>query len=230
MDSSTSAGSSLIKLDNISRMYKTNKDQVGAIKNVSFAVNQGESIAITGPSGSGKSTLLQLIGCLDKPTSGSVYIGTKRVNNLSDANLSELRNNTIGFVFQSFYLQPFLCVEDNIAVPAMFSNKKPAVIKEKVKWLLDEVGLADRAKHFPNELSGGEAQRAAIARSLINEPSIILADEPTGNLDSANSQSIVDLFKKIRDSLGTTVVIVTHNSEVAAQADRAITLKDGELV
>ncbi len=220
----------LIKLDHVSRIYTLGKQRISAIADVSLTIAEGEFVAITGISGSGKSTLLQLLGCLDVPTNGEVLINGQKTNNLSDAKLSALRNRTIGFIFQSFYLQPFLRLEDNIAVPAMFSAQKPSSIKERVAQLLVEVGLSDRATHFPSELSGGQIQRAAIARALMNKPAILLADEPTGNLDSMNSQAIVDLFKQVRTNLGTTVIVVTHNPEIAAQADRIITLKDGVLV
>ena len=149
---------------------------------------------------------------------------------MSDKKLSELRNRTIGFVFQSFYLQPFLSLKDNLAVPAMFSRKNPGEIDKRVTELLSKVSLADRASHLPSQLSGGQIQRAAIARALMNNPSIILADEPTGNLDTENSESIIDLFRQIRDDHGTTVVVVTHNLDIASRADRIITLKDGEIV
>jgi ABC-type lipoprotein export system ATPase subunit len=210
----------IISVQELTKTYRIGKRQVIALRGVSFNIGEGEFVALTGPSGSGKSTLLQIIGCLDKPTSGQVTVDTRDTNTLGDNALSELRKSTIGFIFQSFYLQPFLRLRDNLAVPAMFTNAKKKDTDDKVSSLLEQVGLSDRANHFPKELSGGQIQRAAIARALMNNPKIILADEPTGNLDSANSQSIIDLFKKIRDELGTTVIVVTHNSEIASQADR----------
>ncbi len=220
----------ILRLENVTRTYKTNADDVVAIKNISLTIYRREVVAIVGPSGSGKSTLLHLLGCLDVPSSGNIYIDDQKVNNMSDKKLSELRNRTIGFVFQSFYLQPFLSLEDNLAVPAMFSRKSPEEIDKRVTELLSKVSLADRASHLPSQLSGGQIQRAAIARALMNNPSIILADEPTGNLDTENSESIIDLFRQIRDDHGTTVVVVTHNLDIASRADRIITLKDGEIV
>lgn len=219
----------IISLHDVYKCYKSGKQTVDALRGISLSISKGEFIAITGPSGSGKSTLLQIIGCLDKPTSGKVIVDSKEATDLGDDALSELRQNVIGFIFQSFYLQPFLRLDDNIAVPAMFTNKKSININNKAESLLQQVGLTERARHFPKELSGGQMQRAAIARALINDPRIILADEPTGNLDSINGQSIIDLFKSIQNELGTTVIIVTHDASIARQADRVIRLRDGAI-
>ena len=220
----------IISFKDVTKTYKISKQRLDALKDVSFDIHEGEIIAITGKSGSGKSTLLQLIGCLDKPTQGDILIDQKNPRKLSDNKLSQLRQNTIGFVFQSFYLQPFLKLDQNISVPAMFTHAKNKQINESVESLLDQVDLAEHRKHYPKELSGGQIQRAAIARALINKPKVILADEPTGNLDSVNSQAIIELFKYIRDELGTTIIIVTHDEQIAHQADRVITLKDGEII
>ncbi len=220
----------IISVQNISKRYKLGKQTVYALRDVTLSVKKGEFVAIVGASGSGKSTLLQMIGCLDRPDSGVIAIGGKQTAKLGDNALSELRQTSIGFIFQSFYLQPFLRVSDNLAVPAMFTNEKKQAIDSKVTQLLRQVGLSERSRHFPKELSGGQIQRAAIARALVNNPRIILADEPTGNLDSVNSKSIIDLFRTIRDKLGTTVVVVTHDMEIARQADRIIELKDGAVV
>lgn len=224
------ARSPIITVQRVSKQYKMGNQTVDALRDVSLTVNEGEFVAITGASGSGKSTLLHIIGCLDKPASGEVTIESKNTTNLSDDALSELRQHAIGFIFQSFYLQPFLRLDDNLAVPAMFSGKKKEEISDKVGGLLQQVGLSERARHFPKELSGGQTQRAAIARALVNDPRIILADEPTGNLDSANGRSIIELFRTIRDTLGTTIVVVTHSADIARQADRVIKLKDGAVV
>lgn len=220
----------VVSLQNITKSYKLGRQKVEALRDVSVIVRKSEFVAITGTSGSGKSTLLHILGCLDKPTSGRVTIEGQDTMKLSDAKLSELRKRTIGFIFQSFYLQPFLHLDDNVTVPAMFTNKKKKDIDAQTASLLEQVGLADRAKHFPKELSGGQIQRAAIARALVNTPSILLADEPTGNLDSANGQAILSLFRMIREKLGTTIIVVTHDAAIAHQADRVITLKDGAVV
>lgn len=222
-------GPPIISLKGVHKTYKLGKQTIPALRGIDIDIHKGEMVAIVGPSGSGKSTLLQLIGCLDTPTEGTVTIDGQATSKLHDGALSLLRRSTIGFIFQSFYLQPFLRLDDNVSVPAMFARKKSRVIAKETTTLLGKVGLSDRARHFPKELSGGQIQRAAIARALINQPKIILADEPTGNLDSENSTKIVALFKAIRDQLGTTVIIVTHNPEVAKHADRVINLKDGEI-
>ncbi|MDK2899119.1 MAG: putative transport system ATP-binding protein [Patescibacteria group bacterium] len=223
-------GDPIVSVQQVTKQYKIGKRHINALNGISFNVYKSEFIVITGDSGSGKSTLLQIIGCLDTPTSGTVIVDGQDISKLHDKKLSLLRRSTIGFIFQSFYLQPFLRLSDNVAVPAMFTNKKRNSINEDTSTYLKQVGLSDRSKHFPSELSGGQIQRAAIARSLMNKPKIILADEPTGNLDSTNSDSIVNLFKSIRDQLGTTIIVVTHNTQIASQADRVIKLKDGNII
>jgi len=220
----------IISVQSVTKTYKMGKQPVQALNDVSLAIYPGEIVAIVGPSGSGKSTLLQILGCLDTPTKGKVLVDGNDITRLGDGKLSQLRRSTIGFIFQSFYLQPFLRLGDNVAVPAMFTGKKRSLINEETTQLLDKVGLLDRRSHYPKEISGGQIQRAAIARALINQPKIILADEPTGNLDSKNSEAIIDLFKTIRQQLGTTIIVVTHNIEVASMADRVIRLKDGVVV
>lgn len=223
-------GEPIISIQSVAKRYKVGSQTIEALKDVSLDIYKGELIAITGSSGSGKSTLLQIIGCLDKTSSGKVVVESRDTTSMNDNDLSDLRSNTFGFVFQSFYLQPFLRLKDNLAVPAMFTDANRKEIDSKVGKLLDQVGLSERARHYPKELSGGQMQRAAIARALINNPRIILADEPTGNLDSGNSESIIDLFRDIRETLGTTVVVVTHDQKIAKQADRIIELKDGEIL
>lgn len=217
----------VLRVQDVTKTYRINKQVVEALRGVNLTIRRGEFVAITGTSGSGKSTLLHILGCLDKPTSGKVWVKNQDVSILRDKDLSELRQKMIGFVFQSFYLQPFLKLEDNIAVPAMFAKKHQQEIDAKVEDLLTQVGLKDQAGHLPKELSGGQMQRVAILRALINDPEIILADEPTGNLDFTNSQAIIDLFRKIREQRGMAIVVVTHDRKIAEQADRVIVLEDG---
>lgn len=222
-------GEPIISVQHVTKSYKVGNKHIDALSDVSLDVYKGEFVAITGASGSGKSTLLQIIGCLDTPSQGQVVVDGQNTSKLHDKKLSLLRRSAIGFIFQSFYLQPFLRLSDNIAVPAMFTSKKRQIIISETSAYLQRVGLSDRSRHFPKELSGGQIQRAAIARALVNQPKIILADEPTGNLDSTNSASIIELFKTIRNQLGTTIIVVTHNPDIALQADRIIQLKDGVL-
>lgn len=218
-----------IKATNVIKKYKVGKQIIRAIDDVSVDIHEGEFVALVGPSGSGKSTLLHLLGGLDKPTSGEIVVGGKNVSSMNDRQLSKFRNQTIGFVFQSFYLQPFLTLRRNIEVASMPQRMGRAERKLRIESLARQVGLYDRLSHRPHELSGGQIQRAAIARALLNRPAIILADEPTGNLDSANSRDIISLFQQIREQYHTTIVIATHDNEIAAQADRVIALKDGRL-
>lgn len=218
-----------IKATNVIKKYKVGKQIIRAIDDVSVDIHEGEFVALVGPSGSGKSTLLHLLGGLDKPTSGEIVVGGKNVSSMNDRQLSKFRNQTIGFVFQSFYLQPFLTLRRNIEVASMPQRMKQAERKLRIESLARQVGLYDRLSHRPHELSGGQIQRAAIARALLNRPSIILADEPTGNLDSANSRDIISLFQQIREQYHATIIIATHDNEIAAQADRVIALKDGRL-
>ncbi len=219
----------VIEGQNLSKTYKLGRQKVEALKDVSLTVRQGEFVAITGSSGSGKSTLLQLIGGLDKPSGGTLIVDGHNVQQLSDRKLSVFRGQTIGFVFQFFYLQPFLRLQTNLEVPAMFARIKRKVRIARASELASAVGLNDRLKHLPRELSGGQMQRAAIARALLNKPKLLLADEPTGNLDSANGAAIIDLFEQVRSDFNTTVIVVTHDQSIARRADREIKLKDGVL-
>jgi putative ABC transport system ATP-binding protein len=224
-------GPVLIELKGVSRTYKLNrKNKVNAVSGVDLSVYEGEIVALTGPSGSGKSTLMHLIGGLDKPTEGEVLVDAQSVGKLSESKLSRYRNQTVGVVFQFFYLQPFLKVDRNVEVPLMFARTKRPTRHEPVQTVIDSVGLTDRASFLPKELSGGQMQRVAIARALVNKPKILLADEPTGNLDSKNSDAIMELLQGIRNNLGTTMIIVTHDPRVAAWADRIIRLEDGRVV
>lgn len=226
----TPDGPVLVDIQGLTKHYKVGSQKVEALKGVSLQVRQGEFVALTGASGSGKSTLLQLMGGLDKPNTGTVTVDTQNLSKLSDRKLSKFRNRTIGFVFQFFYLQPFLSVATNVEVPAMFARQKPKSRHEHGTSMIDSVDLGDRAKHLPRELSGGQMQRAAIARALMNKPKLLLADEPTGNLDSVNAAAIFALFEKLRTEYGTTVVVVTHDHLLASQADRVIKLADGVIV
>lgn len=219
----------LITATDLTKSYRLGRQHITAVRDISLKIYRGEIVALTGTSGSGKSTLLHLLGGLDKPSSGAIEINGKNINKMSDRALSKFRNQTIGFVFQSFYLQPFLTLRRNIEVAAMPRRTRRAERIARTDELARRVGLYDRLNHRPRELSGGQIQRAAIARALLNQPQIILADEPTGNLDSQNSQEIINLFKQIRDDYGTTIIIATHDHEIASQADRIITLKDGAL-
>ena len=216
----------MIELKNIVKKYKS--QTVLEIENLRF--NEDEFVAIVGASGSGKSTLLNLIGGLDKPTSGEVLFDGENISKFNDRKLSKFRGQKIGFIFQFFYLQPFLTVLQNIEVAGFPAKIKPKERRFRAEKLASVVGLKDKMNSFPRELSGGQIQRVAIARSLINSPEILLADEPTGNLDSANGRAIIELFESIRQESGTAIVIVTHDMSIAKRADRLITLKDGRLV
>lgn len=220
----------ILSIKSLSKVYSLRKQRIEVLKDVTLDIHQGEFVAITGASGSGKSTLLQLIGGIDVPSSGQISIDGVDINHLSDGRRSVFRNQTIGFVFQFFYLQPFLRLKENVAVPGMFARASRRERRSHVSDLLEKVGLSNQEDYLPKQLSGGQIQRAAIARALLNSPKILLADEPTGNLDSANSESIIKLFKRIRDELGTTIIIVTHNPEIAAEADREIRLQDGAII
>lgn len=230
MDMSADEGGAMISTESLTKRYRVGGHDLLATNNVSLSISRGEFVAIVGESGSGKSTLLQLLGGLDKPTSGSIVVNGVEVTGLSDGKLSQFRNRTIGFVFQSFYLQPFLTLRRNIEVAAMPSWMKRDTRRARTDRLAEQVGLADRLDYYPRQLSGGQIQRVAIARALFNKPPILLADEPTGNLDSQNSRGIIALFRQICDGWGTTVVVVTHSREVAMVADRVVTVKDGAIV
>lgn len=224
------SGTPIVEVSDLRKTYKVGKQRVQALDGVSLTIDTGEFVALVGASGSGKSTLLQLIGGLDKPSEGRVVVDGADLGRMRDGRLSTFRNTTIGFVFQFFYLQPFLQLVTNTEVPGMFAHTKRGPRHARALGLIEEVGLSDRATHRPREMSGGQMQRAAIARALLNTPKLLLADEPTGNLDSAAGAAIIDLFEQIREESGTTVVMVTHDEDMAARADRVVRLRDGRIV
>jgi len=218
---------SVLEAKDLTKIYHRGREEINALKHVDFNVNQGEFVSIIGPSGSGKTALLNVLGCLDTPTSGSLQLNGTETNGMKENNLVKLRRDNIGFVFQQFYLMPTLTAHENIELPLLFSKKDGN--KGRIDDVLGMVGLADRGDHLPGQLSGGEMQRVAIGRALINDPKIILADEPTGNLDSATSRMIFDLFSEL-NRRGLTLVIVTHNLDLARQAQKMYTLRDGQIV
>jgi len=216
----------MLKINNITKTYKIGKVKVEALRGVSFYVDEGKFVAIMGPSGSGKSTLMHIIGCLDQPTEGSFIIGGKDVSKLNDNKLAEIRNKSIGFVFQQFNLLSRNTILHNVEIPLIYAGLKTKSRRGMAKQALESVGLGDRLKHKPNEISGGEKQRAAIARALVNNPLIILADEPTGNLDTKNGEEIMKIFDSLHQK-GHTIIMVTHELEIAQHAQRIIHLRDG---
>jgi putative ABC transport system ATP-binding protein len=219
----------LCRLQGVSRVYVKGGREIAALREVSFEIASGEAIAIMGPSGSGKSSLLNLLGLLDRPTSGTYHHLDRDVSRLDDDELSHLRNRTIGFVFQSFNLFPQLDVLDNVEVPMIYAGVPAGERRRRGRDLIERVGLQHRATHRPGELSGGEMQRVAIARALANEPSILLADEPTGNLDEAHGRQIMQILSEL-NVRGMALVVVTHNPEIALHARRTLHLRDGRLV
>lgn len=218
----------ILRVENLTKVYGKDSTKVVALDNVSFSVKKGEFVAIVGASGSGKSTLLHLIGGVDRPTSGKVYINDKDIFSMNDDKLAIFRRRQIGLIYQFYNLIPILTVEENITLPLSLDNRE--VPKQDLKELINLLGLESRKNHLPNELSGGQQQRTSIGRALITRPAIILADEPTGNLDSKNSDEIVDLLKKSNKDYKQTIIMITHNMELAEKADRIIKLEDGKIV
>ena len=218
----------ILKIENITKKYANGDKELYALDDVSFTVNQGEFIAIVGPSGSGKSTLLHMIGGIDKPTNGKVYINGTDISSLKPDKMTIFRRRNIGIVYQFYNLIPTLNAEDNIILPVLLDGKK--VDKEKLNEIIKLLKIEDRRKAMPSQLSGGEQQRVSIGRALMNNPSIILADEPTGNLDSMASKEIVEIFKYYNKAYKQTLIIVTHDEKIALQADRIIKLKDGKII
>lgn len=217
----------VIALDNVTKVYDTGGVQVVALRGISLAIHQGEFVAVSGSSGSGKSTLMNLLGCLDRPTSGTYRLDGQDISRLSKSELAHLRNRKLGFVFQGFNLLKRQTALENVALPLVYAQVSGRRRRQRALALLEIVGLADRAHHLPNQLSGGQQQRVAIARALVNEPEILFADEPTGNLDSATGADILAEFDRLNRDRGQTIVLVTHDPAIAAHARRQITIRDG---
>lgn len=220
----------MIKLENVWKTYKFGETELDVLKNVSLEIDSGSFVSIMGASGSGKSTLLHIIGCLDTPTKGKVFLAGEDISEMSEDELARIRGRKIGFIFQQFNLLPNLNGLENVMLPMVFQETPEKKRKERAKELLESVGLAERVSHRPKELSGGEQQRIAIARALSNDPEIIVADEPTGNLDSSTGKKIMEFLKELHLQEKKTMVIVTHDIEIAALGERIIKIKDGEII
>lgn len=222
----------VISLQNVKKIYTLGDNTVHALRGVSLDIEEGEFVAITGPSGSGKSTMMHILGCLDRPTEGAYQLNGKDVSNLSRDELADVRNKQIGFVFQGFNLLPRTTAAENVEVPLLYTRPAETAEARKKKALvaLEKMGLSDRADHHPSQLSGGQQQRVAIARALVNQPSLILADEPTGNLDSKTSIEVMRLLQDLRERSGITIVLITHEPEIAAYGTRIISVRDGAIV
>lgn len=217
---------SMISVKELRKTYQMGTQLVHALQSITLDIDVNEYVALMGPSGSGKSTLMNLLGCLDTPTAGEYFLNGINVSTMSDDELAEVRNKQIGFVFQTFNLLPRLSALENVALPLVYSGLGRSARKEKAEWALDAVNLADRMTHKPNEMSGGQRQRVAIARALVNDPAIILADEPTGNLDTKTSNEIMNIFDQIHDH-GNTIILVTHEPDISEYAHRVVRLRDG---
>lgn len=218
----------ILKVENLTKTYGSGENLVHAVDEVSFSVEKGEFVAIVGASGSGKSTLLHLIGGVDRPTSGKIFVDGNDISKMNDDKLAVFRRRQVGIVYQFYNLIPILTVEENITLPCDLDGR--GVDRERLEMILDSFGLRARRKHLPNQLSGGQQQRTSIARALINNPSLVLADEPTGNLDSKSSEEVMSMLKMCNQSYGQTVIMITHNLDIAKQADRIIIISDGKIV
>ena len=218
----------ILKVENLTKTYGSGENLVHAVDDVSFSVEKGEFVAIVGASGSGKSTLLHLIGGVDRPTSGKIFVDGNDISKMNDDKLAVFRRRQVGIVYQFYNLIPILTVEENITLPCDLDGR--GVDRERLEMILDSFGLRARRKHLPNQLSGGQQQRTSIARALINNPSLVLADEPTGNLDSKSSDEVMSMLKMCNQSYGQTVIMITHNLDIAKQADRIITISDDKIV
>ena len=221
---------SILQVQSVRKQYQLGAVTVNALAGVDFAVNKGEFVAIMGPSGSGKSTLLNLLGGLDQPTDGEVTLADKKLSVLNDDQITLVRRRNVGFIFQFYNLVPTLSAEENIALPLIIDGKRVENYRARIDQLMALVGIADRARHKPDQLSGGQQQRVAIARAFVTEPSIVLADEPTGNLDSKSGKEVLKLLRRSCDELGQTIIMVTHDAKAASFADRVVFLKDGSIV
>ncbi len=219
----------MIRVDKLNKVYAAGEISVHALRDVSLDIKEGEFVSVMGPSGSGKSTLMNILGCLDRPSNGSYVLDNLEIAGLEDSALSQIRNKKIGFVFQNFHLLPRLTAQRNVELPMLYAGTPVAERKKMAQWALGRVSLQDRGHHKPNELSGGQKQRVAIARSLVNKPAIILADEPTGNLDTRSSEEIMAIFQELNRE-GATIVIVTHEREIAEHTNRVLYFRDGRLV
>lgn len=218
----------ILKVENLTKTYGSGENLVHAVDDVSFSVEKAEFVAIVGASGSGKSTLLHLIGGVDRPTSGKIFVDGNDISKMNDDKLAVFRRRQVGIVYQFYNLIPILTVEENITLPCDLDGR--GVDRERLEMILDSFGLRARRKHLPNQLSGGQQQRTSIARALINNPSLVLADEPTGNLDSKSSEEVMSMLKMCNQNYGQTVIMITHNLDIAKQADRIITISDGKIV
>lgn len=216
----------VMRVSNIKRHFQMGEQKVEALKGITFDVQKGEFISIMGPSGSGKTTLMNIIGCLDTPSSGDYYLNGELVSDLDESYLAKIRNKDIGFVFQSFHLLPRNSALDNVLLPLKYAGMNSNEAIERVKLVINRVGLGDRMDHSPAELSGGQQQRVAIARAIVNKPAILFADEPTGNLDSKTGDEVMDLFKELNEQ-GQTIILITHEDDIAQQSKRIINIKDG---
>src|SRR3989344_1064214 len=224
------AKSEIIKLQNVWKTYKMGEVEVNALRGISSTINQGDFVAITGASGSGKSTMMNLVGCLDLPTKGSIFLDGKDISKMGESDLAQIRGQKVGFIFQQFHLIPTLSAVENVMLPLEFQDIQTDTAKKKAIEILHKVGLGDRIEHLPSQLSGGEQQRVAIARSLANNPDVVLADEPTGNLDSIAGANVLGLLENLWKKEGKTIIMVTHDLKLASHAKRIVQLKDGQIL
>ena len=218
----------ILRVENLVKTYKEGNDEFNAVDNISFSVEKGEFVAVVGASGSGKSTLMHMIGGVDKPTSGKIFIDGKEINTMAADKLAIFRRRQIGIVYQFYNLIPILTSEENISLPIELDGRKPD--KDRIEEIMEKLGILDKRNSLPNELSGGQQQRVAIARAVINNPTILLADEPTGNLDTGTANEIVKIFKMTNENYKQTILMITHNPEIAKNADRILNIKDGKLI